>query len=276
MVGSRYAGLYQKGTDSEESDVSPPRRKRLGSDSSPPRRQRPGESIMSSPRRRRHDSDSSPQRRRHDSDSSPQRSKRRDTDISPPRMKRQQNNSDNSPSHKFTEKGSSQRMERKMTTKEYLVARKHGKLKKDTPEEAARKQRESVLQQHAEEKHQQWKHGVKQVQDYKQKLADETHEMGKAFARTADDIDMNEQLKVIIRKEDPMLEYMMKKETRIGSQSTKPVFKGPFPPNRLNIRPGYRWDGVDRSSGFEKRWFDHQNNKRANAEDAYKWSVSDM
>lgn len=267
MVGSRYGGLYHKDTDSEESDVSPPRRKRLGSDSSPPRRQRPGESIMSSPRRRRHDSDSSPQR-----------SKRRDTDISPPRMKRQQN-SDASPSQKFTEnsqKGSGQRVERKMTTKEYLAARKHGKLKKDTPEDAARKQRESVLQQNAEEKHQQWKHGVKQVQDYKQKLADDEHEMGKAFARTADDIDMNEQLKVIIRKEDPMLEYMMKKETRLGGQSAKPVFKGPFPPNRLNIRPGYRWDGVDRSSGFEKRWFEHQNNKRANEEDAYKWSVSDM
>lgn len=260
MVGSRYAGLYNKGTDSDESDVSPPRRKRQGSDSSPPRRQRAGESIMSSPRRRRHDSDSPPPR-----------TKRRDTDMSPPRMKRQQN-SDISPSQKFPDKGTGQRMERKMTTKEYLAARKHGKLKKDTPEDAARKQRESVLQQNAEEKHQQWKHGMKQVQDYKQKLADEEQEMGKAFARTADDIDMNEQLKVIIRKEDPMLEYMMKKET----QSTKPVFKGPFPPNRLNIRPGYRWDGVDRSSGFEKRWFEHQNNKRANEKDAYKWSVSDM
>ncbi|KAK4314546.1 hypothetical protein Pmani_014167 [Petrolisthes manimaculis] len=261
-------GRRNKGPDSEDSDVSPPRRKRLGSDSSPPRRQRPGESISSSPRRKRHDSDSSPQR-----------AKRWDTDNSPPRMKRQQQDGNVSPSQKFidvSQKGSGQRKEQKMSTKEYLAARKHGKLKKDTPEEAARKQREAALQQNAEEKHQQWKHGVKQVQDYKQKLADEEHERGKAFARTADDTDMNEQLKVIARKEDPMLEYMMKKETRTGNQSAKPVFKGPFPPNRLNIRPGYRWDGVDRSNGFEKRWFEHQNNKKAHAEDAYKWSVSDM
>lgn len=274
-----------------DSDTSPPRqkrrdsdssplRKRHDSDSSPPRKKRLA-SDLSPPRQKRYDSDASPPRqKRHDSDSSPVRKKRHsDSDPSPPRIKRGKAGFV-SPSRRKGGDGQSEggqlRPERKMTTQEFLTARKHGRLKKDTPEDIARKERESVLQQQAEEKHQQWKHGVKQVQDYKKKVASDIHEMGKAFTRTADDADMNAHLKMVARKEDPMLEYVAKKETKGTKGAAKPVYKGSFPPNRLDIRPGYRWDGVDRSSGFEKRWFEHQNNKRAHNEDAYKWSVSDM
>ncbi|XP_042868921.1 BUD13 homolog [Penaeus japonicus] len=278
-----------------DSDSSPPRRKRNDSDSSPPRRKR-NDSDSSPPRRKRNDSDASPQRRkRNDSDSSPPRRKRNDSDSSPPRRKR--NDSDSSPPRRkgndsdvstLRRKGEFQssppppgaskedRPERKMTTQEYLKARKFGKLKKDTPEDLARKEREAVLQKKAEAQHQQWKHGVKQMQAYQQKLIDDHREMGKAFARMADDVDMNTRLKQVSREEDPMLEYMMNKQVKESKQPLKPLYKGPFPPNRFNIRPGYRWDGVDRSSGFENQWFERQNNKRAVEEDAYKWSVSDM
>lgn len=55
-----------------------------------------------------------------------------------------------------------------------------------------------------------------------------------------------------------------------------PKYEGSFMPNRFGIKPGHRWDGVDRSNGYEKRWFEAQNAKVARQEEAYKWSTSDM
>ena len=55
-----------------------------------------------------------------------------------------------------------------------------------------------------------------------------------------------------------------------------PTYKGSYPPNRFNIRPGYRWDGVDRSSGFEKSFYAKQADRRATSDHAFKWSTEDM
>lgn len=55
-----------------------------------------------------------------------------------------------------------------------------------------------------------------------------------------------------------------------------PEFRGACPPNRFNIRPGHRWDGVDRSNGYEEKLLLQINSKKALESEAYKWSSSDL
>ena len=100
------------------------------------------------------------------------------------------------------------------------------------------------------------------------------------FARLESDPTLEAERKDEIRAEDPMAQYMMKKITkqaRAAGVPEKPVYKGPPPrPNRFNLRPGYRWDGVDRGNGFEDRWFKKQSAMVTRKEDEHRWATSDM
>ncbi|KAJ4435331.1 hypothetical protein ANN_17941 [Periplaneta americana] len=117
---------------------------------------------------------------------------------------------------------------------------------------------------------------LKQVEDQKENLQHALHEMSKPLARYADDEDLEQHLRNQEREGDPMLEYIRSKKTEEDTTKSKPKYKGSYLPNRFGIPPGYRWDGVDRSNGYEKKWFEHQNSRKAVDDEAYKWSTADM
>lgn len=93
-------------------------------------------------------------------------------------------------------------------------------------------------------------------------------------ARYADDVDLNDELRERDRWNDPAMGFVKKKKQG-RSVTGKPLYQGAFPPNRYNIRPGHRWDGVDRSNGFEKEWFKSRN-RRADVERLeYAWQMDE-
>ncbi|KAK9885952.1 hypothetical protein WA026_013828 [Henosepilachna vigintioctopunctata] len=130
-----------------------------------------------------------------------------------------------------------------------------------------------------EEKYSRWGRGLKQVEDAMEKKAEALNEMNKPLARYADDDDLERYLKEQEREGDPMLAYIRKKKKKQDIDEGKPIkpeYMGEFMPNRFGIRPGHRWDGVNRSNGYEKRWFEVQNSRVAEREESYKWNTEDM
>lgn len=113
-----------------------------------------------------------------------------------------------------------------------------------------------------------------------------------SLARTADDEDMNKAMREERRWNDPMARFLGEADRGGGgaasgdargggvakagnSSSRRPVYKGPSPPNRYGIRPGYRWDGVDRSNGFEAERFKAINRRERNKGLEYSWQMDE-
>ena len=100
--------------------------------------------------------------------------------------------------------------------------------------------------------------------------------MSKPFARYEDDEDRDKILREKEIQGDPMLDYIRKRKAKkeqelalkLGKEyKPKLEYKGPAPSplNRFNIAPGHRWDGVDRSNGFEKRFLERKTEKMVNS-----------
>lgn len=111
--------------------------------------------------------------------------------------------------------------------------------------------------------------------------------MSKPLARYKDDEDLDKHLREQEFVDDPMLLYFRKhkkeKEQQLQLEQTGEVWvipkyesKIPPPINRYNIWPGYRWDGIDRSNGFENKLLAAKAEKKANEEEAFRLSTIDV
>ncbi|XP_042287129.1 BUD13 homolog isoform X1 [Thunnus maccoyii] len=266
-----------------DSDQSPPRKKpqkggASDSDQSPPRRR--------SKTRRGSDSDQSPPRRR------PQSGKVSDEDLSPPRRPGQ------SQGHRMLSGGKAglvsvdvlrkeqeenrrrerhnQPLEDESRNAQTVFRDKSGK-RRDLDSEREEQKKKAGEKAAKDEKYAQWGKGLAQGQMQQQKLEDAVHEAQKPLARHYDDEDLDRMLREQEREGDPMAAMLRRKKDRNTKTQDKPRYKGPAPPpNRFNLQPGYRWDGVDRSNGFEKKRYMRMADKKAVQEAAYKWSVEDM
>lgn len=97
-------------------------------------------------------------------------------------------------------------------------------------------------------------------------------------ARYADDEKLNDELKERERWNDPMAKLVSGKKSKGGKGGSKlsgKTYQGPFEPNRYGIRPGWRWDGVDRGNGFERKWFQARAKKADRENLEYAWQMDE-
>ncbi|KAF2865975.1 Pre-mRNA-splicing factor of RES complex-domain-containing protein [Massariosphaeria phaeospora] len=94
------------------------------------------------------------------------------------------------------------------------------------------------------------------------------------IARFADDEELNDELKGQGRWNDPAAGFLRSKK-KGRSVTGKPLYTGGWQPNRYGIRPGHRWDGVDRGNGFEGEWFKSRNKKADTQKMQYAWQMDD-
>ncbi|XP_017664977.1 PREDICTED: BUD13 homolog isoform X2 [Lepidothrix coronata] len=292
-------------------DPLPPRGEHNGSlDPSAPRRRRHDTPELSPPRKQCHDTpDPSPRR---DKPGSPSLRKSRTKGRSSPAGKGQHRSRsplDHSP-HRQDTRGSPRKantmssgvraglVSAEVLQKEKQELQKPDKSMKHLEEESrnaktvfrdksgrkrnlAQEQLEQRLKAEAEAKREEqyakWGKGLAQERQQQQNVEDAIKEMQKPLARYIDDQDLDRMLREQEREGDPMAALIKKRKAKENKEKEKPRYKGPAPPlNRFNIWPGHRWDGVDRSNGFEQQRFARIANKKAVQELAYKWSVEDM
>lgn len=142
-------------------------------------------------------------------------------------------------------------------------------------EEAERKKKEALK-------------GEVQLEEARRRKEKLEEAKGMTLARTADDEELNREMKGQLRWNDPMARFLEAEEkttagpsdaSRRGTSSSKlsrrPVYKGACPPNRYGIKPGYRWDGVDRSNGFESERFKALNRRERNKDLNYQWQMDE-
>ncbi|XP_040339032.1 BUD13 homolog isoform X2 [Herpailurus yagouaroundi] len=254
LDSSSYPDDSRKASDS---DLSPPRQKQSSghknsdSDLSPPRNR---------PTYRSSDSDLSPPRRK-------QRAKSSDSDLSPPRRSQPLGKK---AAHMYSgartglvltdiqrEQQELKKRDQETTAFEAefqyaeTVFRDKSGRKRNLKLERLEQRRKAEKDSEREELYAQWGKGLAQSRQQQQNVEDAVKEMQKPLARYIDDEDLDRMLREQEREGDPMANFIKKNKAKENkNKKVRPRYSGPAPPpNRFNIWPGYRWDGVDSLSG---------------------------
>ncbi|XP_004466046.2 BUD13 homolog [Dasypus novemcinctus] len=266
LSSSQHKLKPSPGHQDSDSDLSPPRNR---------------------PRHKDSDSDLSPPRRK-------QRTKSSDSDLSPPRKSQPPGQK---ATHMFSgaktglvlvdiQREQQELKKRDQETMEFgaefqyaeTVFRDKSGRKRNLKLERLEQRRKAEKDSERDELYAQWGKGLAQSRQQQQNVEDAMKEMQKPLARYIDDEDLDRMLREQEREGDPMANFIKKNKAKENkNKKVRPRYNGPAPPpNRFNIWPGYRWDGVDRSNGFEQKRFARLASKKAVEELAYKWSVEDM
>jgi len=258
--------------DSDSDQEMPTRQMRHDSDSDqemPTRQARhDSDSDQEIPTRTRHDSDDSDQevprkRVRHDSDSEPEA-----TELAPPleepesedsdqEIPRRGGDDDSDSDQEIPRPGMKRRMgsegapdaKRRADAKKIIHRDKSGKIIQMSERDLKKKEWE-------DRHNMEWGAGIKQKFDREDAILDHAKSKTENLARYEDDFEMNKMLEEQDRWGDPLAafgEKKTKKEKKKKKNKLKerPQFKGKAPFNRFGILSGYRWDGIDRSNGWE-------------------------
>jgi len=159
-------------------------------------------------------------------------------------------------------------------TEQDTIYRDSSGRKIDTKAERAAAARAKRIQDEKEAQKMEWGKGIVQREEVERKRIELDREKTRDIARYANDAELNAEQKQQERWNDPAAAFLSKKQNK-GPR--KPEYVGPPPPpNRFAIKPGYRWDGVDRGNGFEQKLFQRGNERQRRGLEAYEWSVDDM
>lgn len=121
-----------------------------------------------------------------------------------------------------------------------------------------RKRKRDEERAEAERRKKEMNMGLVQKLDMEEKKRKLDKAASSSLSTYADDSELNAQQRTRELEDDPMLSFKPGKSKKYVSRTGRKLYRGAYPENRFNIAPGYRWDGVDRSNGFERAYFRKQ------------------
>jgi pre-mRNA-splicing factor CWC26 len=159
-------------------------------------------------------------------------------------------------------KASEETVYRDATGRRIDISMRRAEAKKELEEKARKEREEKEMQK-----------GDVQLAEREKRREELDEARFMTVARKIDDEDMNKELREIERWNDPATQFLSKEKGK--SVSGKPLYKGAAAPNRYGIRPGHRWDGVDRGNGWEAERFKALNKASRNKELEYTWQMDE-